>query len=410
MIFGKWTSLGALLAVALATPALAQDRAENAGSAGIARHTLRPVDSAARRTEPFSTKGRLPLADASVFDRISRNAATEFPAGRTWFSASSPDGKKVFSASREDIEQPQAYGETKSPYTTVRAAVTTLQKPRTAAESPVTSYPYRATGKLEMRFGSDWFVCTGTMVSPGVVLTAAHCVFNFGEGQSGFTEEVLFYPANFSGQLGKAYGTYSAKAVFVPEPYFDGTDTCDPQAQGVVCNNDIATVVLNPRGGEEAGNVVGWQSYATGGYSFIKSPPLKNVVAGQITQLGYPAAFDQGLQMQRTDAVGWLYNAGDLKNTQIGSAQTGGSSGGPWLVNFGTVPDVNPNGASLGHETVMAIVGVTSYGYTQVGLNQQGASFFGQNKEFPAKKYGKFGAGNVGKLMLDTCTDYPTSC
>jgi hypothetical protein len=101
-----------------------------------------------------------------------------------------------------------------------------------------------------------------------------------------------------------------------------------------------------------------------------------------------------------------------LKNTQLGSAMTGGSSGGPWIVNFGTVPTVT-GGASLGNPASTLrniIVGVTSWGYTSVGINVQGASWFGVNAEYPLGAYGTYGAGNIGKLVQDTCTATPAAC
>ena len=122
-----------------------------------------------------------------------------------------------------------------------------------------------------------------------------------------------------------------------------------------------------------------------------------------------PVAFDSGYQMQRTEAVGWYVASGNLRNTQMGSAQTGGSSGGPWLANFGTVPIVSA-GASLGSATVQAVVGVTSYGSTTVGFNRQGASFFGQNVQFPLGAYGVYGAGNIGRLVQATCTSFAAYC
>jgi hypothetical protein len=134
----------------------------------------------------------------------------------------------------------------------------------------------------------------------------------------------------------------------------------------------------------------------------VRSPDLGNKQVAQITQLGYPVAFDGGDQMQRTDAVGFLYQAGNLKNTHLGSAQSGGSSGGPWIVNFGT-PPVNSGGDNRGFQATQSIVGVTSWGYVDFAPNKQGASFFGQNKEYPAQDYGGRGAGNIGFLVNSIC-------
>ena len=98
-------------------------------------------------------------------------------------------------------------------------------------------------------------------------------------------------------------------------------------------------------------------------------------------------------------------------NTQMGSAQTGGSSGGPWIANFGTRPNVDGSVASLGYHSVSnVVIGVTSYGSTAVGYNRQGASFFGQNYEYPNGDYGGWGAGNIGALLWQACTNYPGSC
>jgi hypothetical protein len=170
----------------------------------------------------------------------------------------------------------------------------------------------------------------------------------------------------------------------------------------------MATLLVAPVSNVYPGNVVGWYNYGWNGYSYRPSSFLGNVTVLQVSQLGYPVAFDSGYQMQRTDAVGWYYTSGNLKNTQIGSAQTGGASGGPWLVNFGTVPSVG-SGASLGSATVQAIIGVTSYGSTTVGYNRLGASFFGQNSQYGGT-YGSYGVGNIGLLVDGTCTANPTSC
>ena len=316
----------------------------------------------------------------------------------------------------------QAYGVNanyKWPYTTARVAITGVGYNSTnPLLVPVASRPYRYTGKLWMRFGQSWFVCTASLVKKGVVVTAAHCVHNYGAGQAGFANEVRFHPANAVNNVnnGGPYGFYRGVTWRVPTPYFNGTDTCQSGAIGVVCNNDIATVTLAPKGGVYAGSAVGgWNGYSWNGYSFLATPVFGNHTVGQITQLGYPVALDGGAQMQRNDSYGKYIamtgaNGKQLRNTQLGSAMTGGSSGGPWMVNFGTRP-VPSSSASLGNASVSnTIVGVTSWGYTAVGINVQGASWFGQNAEFPGASYGAYGAGNIGKLMQDTCTGSAAYC
>ena len=280
---------------------------------------------------------------------------------------------------------------------------------------PVGSRPYRYSGKLWMRFGSSWYVCTASLVKKGVLITAAHCVHNYGRGSAGFANEVRWYPSNYN-SAGGPWGYYSGVTWRIPTVYFNGTDTCQSGATGVVCNNDLATVTLAPKNGVYAGTGMGgWYGYGWNGYSYLTTPVFGNTTVAQITQIGYPVAIDNGYQMLRGDSYGkYIAMTGSngklLKNTQLGSAMTGGSSGGPWLVNFGTAPVVTGS-ASLGNASVRnVVVGVTSWGYTSVGINVQGASWFGQNAEWPNASYGTYGAGNIGGMMQATCTASAAYC
>ena len=213
----------------------------------------------------------------------------------------------------------------------------------------------------------------------------------------------VWCPAN-TGWFSGDYGCFNAGSPRILTTYYNGSDVCTQR--GVVCNDDMATLLVPPVKGVYIGSTVGWYNYGWNGYSYNHASMLGNVNAVQITELGYPVAFDNGYQMQRTDAVGSYYTSGNLENTQIGSAQTGGASGGPWLVNFGTPPSVG-SGASLGSATTMSVVGVTSYDSTTVGFNRLGASFFGQNSQYNGT-YGSYGAGNIGLLVHDTCTSNPS--
>lgn len=343
----------------------------------------------------------LPLASLDQFTNAEKQAPVSAPTGARGVSS---DGG---STSTNDI-QPQAFGTSTAPYTTARVAVTVLGNSSTVANTPVTSYPYRPTGKLYFKKPGDarTFICSASLIKKGVLVTAAHCVHNFGRSAAGFYNSFIWCPANTSA-AGGVYGCYTGVSQRLLTTYFNGTDVCT-QA-GVVCNNDIATLLVLPKSNVYAGSVVGSYNYSWNGYSYRASSFLGNVTTVQITQLGYPGAFDSGYQMQRTEAVGWYFTSGNLKNTQIGSAQTGGSSGGPWLANLGTRPVVDATRASLGSSNVQTIVGVTSYGATAIGFNRQGASYFGQNSQYPGT-YGAFGNGNIGLLVRDTCTASPAFC
>ncbi|MEO1702980.1 MAG: trypsin-like serine protease [Pseudomonadota bacterium] len=317
-------------------------------------------------------------------------------------------------AGMPDFES-NAYGSTNDmPYSFQKVATYGQVGPSSEFyQVPVTSRPHRFTGKLYMRFGGSWFVCTASLVKRGVLVTAAHCVHNYGQGASGFADEVRWYPANYSPQ-GGPWGFYTGLEIFVPTPYVNGTDTCT--VSGVVCNNDIATVVLTIRGKHAGDGLGGWYNYGWNGYGFVNSSLFGETV-NEITQLGYPVAWDNGYHMLRNNSFG-VYdvqtgtNGQQVINTILGSPMTGGSSGGPWLVNFGTAPWLtNSSEATTGTDAARnMVVGTTSWGYVNAALNIQGASWFGQNYEYPAADYGGRGAGNIGSLMRDTCNAYPSYC
>jgi hypothetical protein len=78
------------------------------------------------------------------------------------------------------------------------------------------------------------------------------------------------------------------------------TDTSFPG--GFPTNNDLALVWLNPKDGDEVGDIGGWNSYGTNGYSF--SRPVASYgfptapASALMSAIGYPYQFDGGWVQQ----------------------------------------------------------------------------------------------------------------
>jgi len=255
-------------------------------------------------------------------------------------------------------------------------------------------YPYRAAGKLFFKIGTSTYVCSASLIKPGLVVTAAHCVSEF--GQNAIYSDFEFIPAYYNGIA--PYGKWKASSVEVKESYLDGTDNCSITGPGVVCENDVAIITLKPvlyQGkATYAGNLTGWLSYGWDGWGYTTYANFGDNSVVQVAQLGYPVSHDSGLKMQRTDSTGYVSGL-NASNTVIGSRQTGGSSGGPWIVNLGEIATLS--GTFLGSDsTSNTVVGVSSWGYTLNGPKEMGASPFTSN--------------NIVQLVNNACTNTPSAC
>jgi hypothetical protein len=270
----------------------------------------------------------------------------------------------------------QEFGTSGHPFTTSRVDLSISS----TVAYPSRWFPYRAAGKLYFKIGTATYVCSASLIKRGIIVTAAHCVANFGKQQ--FYSNWQYIPA-LSGTL-RPYGTWNVSSATVLTSYFNGTDPC--YQAGVVCTNDVAVLQVAPKTNPVyPGTSTGWFGYGYNGWGFY-SPFLSTPIA-LINQLGYPASHDAGLRMQRTDSQGFVSNW--VNNTVWGGRQTGGSSGGPELVNLGAAAALS-GGVGYGtYATFNVVVGVTSWGYTNQAVKQQGAS--------------PFTSGNVHLLVTTVC-------
>ncbi len=269
---------------------------------------------------------------------------------------------------------PEQAGTSNHPFTTGHANVSS------------SAYPADAAGRLFFKIGQDTFVCSASLIKPGVAVTAGHCVANFGNKQ--YYSGWQFVPGYWKENA--PFGVWSASIAAVLTSYYEGSAPC--AQSGVVCQDDVALILLDAQNGNYPGSLTGWFSYGWNGYSFF---PWLGFSQAQITQLGYPVALDGGEIMERTDSLGYT-NADLSNNTVIGSLMNGGSSGGPWLVNFG-YPAVLSGGITNGSSAAGDIVvGVTSWGYTDQTIKEQGAS--------------PFTSGNIVLLINAICASHAAAC
>ncbi len=115
-----------------------------------------------------------------------------------------------------------------------------------------TQYPYTTVGFIQFTDlqGEAWN-CTGALIGPKVILTAAHCLYNH-EQEGGWYDDFVFWPA-LNGETNAPYGGFEYDTVYVFSAYierYDGTyDSIWPYDFGLI---ELA---------EPIGDSLGWLGY-----------------------------------------------------------------------------------------------------------------------------------------------------
>jgi V8-like Glu-specific endopeptidase len=245
------------------------------------------------------------------------------------------------------------------------------------------SYPTRTVGKLYFNDGMYWYMCTASLIKPGIAVTAGHCVHDGSGADTGFYRDFEFIPGyrRVASTITQPYGSWTNwAAVYTSPSWYSGAGQV-PNAQ------DWALIVFNPdASGHRVGDYTGWLGYAT------------DMGAGlQTTVLGYPYNLSSGGQLQRVDSTNLdddlLFNQ-DYNNGFWGSDMEGGSSGGPVVMNW-RVAYTDSTGARPMHNAANRVVSVVSWGFDDATVEIQGGALF--NADFDA-------------LVQTACTKYPGAC
>lgn len=317
-----------------------------------------------------------------------------------------PDGTpKNTQAGASTEAASRAYGRYSVPFTAKRvsAAVTSAVSSDSNAYLSA-SFPYSAIGKLTFQVGGISAHCSASVILKSVIVTAAHCMQDYGAGADRFDSHV-FRPASYEGS--SPYGEWTPLAAVWPNTWTKGTEV----GSGSAVDNDLAVMVLakNASGQFISDLVGGHLNYGWNNYSFINSKRTGNIWTAAVTTLGYPGLLDEGAIMQRSDGPSYLTTIADAHQIYQGSTFTGGSSGGPWVVNFGYENPSFSDGSGVGHKAkANVVIGVTSWGSADPNQPKDNySSQFTQNKRYPKADYGGFGAGNIAALLNTACSKKP---
>jgi hypothetical protein len=183
-------------------------------------------------------------------------------------------------------------------------------------------YPYSTVGKVFFTLDGGDFVCSASVIDPGhLLLTARHCMYDIDTGS--FATNWAFYPGYFQGP--GFLGAWPARILVTwgsgPNWRYD---------IGIVQLFDDDAVGCGGSSGSPIWFYTGYLGYAWN----------TDYLTGYWEQFGYPQAppFDGQSMFEVSSGFG-AENVFGLDQTidtvEVGNDMTGGSSGGPWILDFG---------------------------------------------------------------------------
>jgi hypothetical protein len=189
-------------------------------------------------------------------------------------------------------------------------------------------------------------VCSGAVIQLGLVVTTGHCGYNAEGGY--FHSDMLFVPAFLRGSA--PLGVWTAQHALVTGEWVDGGgDVPNAADVALLMMRGLHRITGAPCGNVNhpdclrIGNVTGWLGWQTA-----------TVHVANVTVFGYPANLDDGQAPQQTNAHSFQVIA--PKSVLFGSGMSQGSSGGPYVLDFGR------SAAGQFPEPRNRVIGIMSFG------------------------------------------------
>jgi V8-like Glu-specific endopeptidase len=191
--------------------------------------------------------------------------------------------------------------------------------------SPWTGSPYEppatTTGKVffTTHNGENWQCSASTVNSNGKdsVITAGHCVYGSMGGEvpgEGWHSNWIFVPDYRNGTA--PYGVWTARELWTPTNYVNNQDEGDDMGGAVINTNSYGQHIVNVVGGQG----IAW-NWPASEYVYDFGYPVAAPFNGQTLQYCNGSEFNWSSEVSST--IGLPCNF------------TPGSSGGPWLMDFG---------------------------------------------------------------------------
>lgn len=216
-----------------------------------------------------------------------------------------------------------------------------------------TSYPQSTIGKLFFTLNGGNFVCSASVIGSDVneIVTAGHCM---SDGTSTFLTSATFCPSwrgNGTANPLRGCWAWNGSGVTSGQWHNSGDPDWDYAKLGLASTGTVhATNIANITGS------LGWgwnwgNSHAEMAFGYPQASPFNgNLPTEVVSSIAYTHDFTAGTQVSKA----------------MGNDMTGGSSGGPWILNWSHVNAERPdsdgsNATDPRPTTVPFVVGVNSH-------------------------------------------------